>query len=90
MADQPINIHFIGSDDGGVTITSPYSSVIVDGAIQDAAGHDEHHIAGGQIEQGSATGVVGGHNIILTASSGIGAGNALSVNLTNPNNRPSA
>ena len=83
-ADRQVNIDFIGSDSGGITVTSQ-GSVIVEGAIQDAAGTTAITSSGGQIEQGSATASVGGNNITLSASSGIGAGNALNVKPTNPN-----
>ncbi len=84
-ASQPININFKGSDTGGVTVTSQ-GSVIVEGTIQDAAGATSIISSGGQIETGGPTDSIGGYDITLTAASGIGAGGALSVNLTNPNN----
>ena len=82
-ASEPINVTFKGSDTGGVTVTSQ-GSVIVEGTIQDAAGATSITSSGGQIETGG-TGSVGGHNIDLTASSGIGVGTSLNVNLTDPN-----
>ena len=83
-ASQAINVNFIGSDTGGITVTSQ-GSVIVEGTIQDAAGTTSITSSGGQIETGQRTGSVGGHDIDLTASSGIGVGTSLNVNLTDPN-----
>ena len=84
-ADQPINIQFIGSDTGGITVTSQ-GSVVIKGSIQDAVGTTSITSSGGDIETGAATASVGGYNIILSAASSIGAGNALTVDPTTPNN----
>jgi hypothetical protein len=83
-ADRDIGIAFIGYEAGDtnirVTITS-VGSVLVNDSIQNPEGTTSLTSSSGQIRLINDTAVVGGRNISLSASTGIGADRTLRTNL---------
>ena len=69
-ADNPIQVEFIGSDAGQLTVSSA-ADLLLDGALNNAAGTTTL-TAGGKLEQLSGTATLSSTNLILSAGQGIG------------------
>ncbi len=74
-ADQPIEINFIGLDEGApgqdVSVTTD-GDLLIGGSISNAQGTTTLSAADGAIVQDTAGATIGGTNITLTAANGIG------------------
>ncbi len=85
-ADRPINIDFIGYDEGAPQQQLSVSSegdLVIDGTMQNAAGPTTLSSTAGAIEQENAGAAVGGENITLSAADGIGGTTPVLLNMTN-------
>ncbi|MFI5455223.1 MAG: beta strand repeat-containing protein [Isosphaerales bacterium] len=92
-ADRPINIDFIGFDEGSSQqklSVSTEGDLLINGPIANAAGPTTLSSSGGSIEQENPGPSVGGQNITLSAANGIGGTTPVLLNMTNisPTNIP--
>jgi hypothetical protein len=84
--DRPINIDFIGLDQGDsnqkLSITS-VGALFIQGTLQNNGGATTISAPSSSIEQTNATAAIGGRTIALTASTGIGDAGTIGINATN-------
>jgi hypothetical protein len=71
-ADNPIAIRYIGFDNGQVDVTSA-GNVVMNGSIYNRNGNTNITSSSGSILQNGYLAIVGGNNIALNASTGIGS-----------------
>src|SRR6185369_4891793 len=80
-ADRPVGIHFLGDNEGGVTVTSNGTGkVLLEGSILNPSGTTTIH-GNSSVESLSDSSIVSGKRIVIDAGTGVGtAARALQTN----------